>query len=124
MRIATVREKKSDEHRVGLTPGMARLLVELGHVVLVEEGAGEGSGVAGTGAARVTIIGAGTVGLNAARIAVGMGATVTVLDIAVDALRRAEVVLDGRAAVLLAHPESVFECITRADVVIGAVLVP
>jgi len=82
------------------------------------------SGVAGTPPARVTIVGAGTVGLNAARIAVGMGSRVTVLDVSVEALGRAEAALDGRAEVLAADGDAVAAAAVEADVLIGAVLVP
>jgi len=71
----------------------------------------------------VTILGAGVVGTNAAQIALGMGANVTVLDIDADRLRYLDQVLHGRLTTLSANPHNIAEAVKRADLLIGAVLV-
>lgn len=81
-------------------------------------------GAPGIAPARVVVIGGGTVGTEAARLAVGMGAEVTVLELAAPRIRALDVLLDGRARVLRASPSAVRAEISRADVVIGAVLIP
>ena len=79
-------------------------------------------GVTGVPAARVVVLGAGIAGSNAALIALGMKARVTVLDISVDRLMEAERFLPGVEA-LMSNQMTVEEQVTRADLVIGAVLV-
>jgi alanine dehydrogenase len=73
--------------------------------------------------ADVTVIGAGVVGTNAAQIALGMGANVTLLDVDLGRLRYLEQVLRGRLATLSANPFHIAEAVKRADLLIGAVLI-
>jgi alanine dehydrogenase len=80
-------------------------------------------GVPGVAPAHVVILGAGTVGANAAKIAVGMGARVTLLDINLERLRYLEDTLPGRLITLYSNAANIAESITSADAVIGAVLV-
>lgn len=81
-------------------------------------------GVPGVLPADVVIIGGGTVGINAAQMALGMGASVLILDINTDRLRYLSEVLHGNLLTLASNPLNVAEAVKRADVVIGAVLLP
>ena len=81
-------------------------------------------GVPGVPPARIAILGCGTVGLNAARTAAGMGADVTVLDAALPRLRHADELLGGRVRTRFATAQAVAETLREADAVVGAALVP
>jgi alanine dehydrogenase len=241
MRVGVVKEIKSDEYRVALTPAGARELVQRGHEVLVERGAGEGSafrddsytavgarlcspdevwrdaelllkvkeplpaeyellregqvlftylhlaasaeltralvdsgavcvayetvevengslpllapmseiagrlaaqagayflekplggrglllgGVAGVAPGRVLIIGGGIVGYNAAVIALGLGANVTILERSLDRMRHLDEILSGRVSLVMSSTLQIEESVVEADVLIGAVLIP
>ncbi|WP_210496006.1 alanine dehydrogenase [Patulibacter sp. SYSU D01012] len=80
-------------------------------------------GVPGVAPARVVVIGGGVVGTNAARVAVGMGAEVTILERSIPRLIELEQYFEGRARVLMSDPLTLREEVSHADVVIGAVLV-
>lgn len=82
------------------------------------------AGTPGTRSAHVVIIGAGTAGTNAARVAASMGAQVTLLDRNQDRLRQAELSIPGRLTTLFSTYATIGECVAQADVVVGAVLVP
>lgn len=82
------------------------------------------AGVPGVAPARVVVLGAGTVGTNATRIALGMGAQVTLLDRNLERLRRLDLALGGRAITVASSPAAIAEAVRHADAVIGAVLVP
>ncbi len=81
-------------------------------------------GVPGVAPAKVVVIGGGHVGWNAARVAAGMGAEVTILDINVGRLRVLDDLLFDRMTTLASNRASVAEAVATADLVIGAVLVP
>lgn len=81
-------------------------------------------GVPGVAPARVVVIGGGVVGFNAARVAAGMGAEVTILERSPKRLRELEDRFDGRIRVVMSDPLSLEEEVSNADVVIGAVLIP
>ena len=103
-----------------------RLAVQTGAFYLEKQRGGSGKllgGVAGVEPARVTIIGGGIVGASAARIALGMGAEVTVLDMNIDKLRHLEEVLHERLITRSADPLAVEEAVAEADLLVGAVLV-
>ncbi len=103
-----------------------RLAVQIGAHYLEKVHGGSGKligGVAGVEPARVTIIGGGMVGASAARIALGMGAEVTVLDASIERLRHLEEVLHERLITRSADPLSIEEAVAEADILIGAVLV-
>jgi len=103
-----------------------RLAVQTGAFYLEKPRGGSGKllgGVAGVEPARVTIIGGGIVGASAARIALGMGAEVTVLDMNIDKLRHLEEVLHERLITRSADPLAVEEAVAEADLLVGAVLV-
>jgi alanine dehydrogenase len=73
---------------------------------------------------RVTVIGGGVVGLCAAKVAVGMGAEVTILDVNLDRLTYLDDVFLGRVSVLASDTESIARSVRESDLVIGGVLIP
>jgi alanine dehydrogenase len=81
-------------------------------------------GVPGVDPATVVIIGGGVVGLNAAKMACGLGARVYILDIDLDRLRYLSDVMPGHCVTLMSSPEAIRNVLPKADVVVGAVLVP
>jgi alanine dehydrogenase len=81
-------------------------------------------GVPGTPPANVTIVGGGTVGINAAKMALGMGAHVTILDLSLDRLRYLDDVLGGRITVLASNDINVEKAVVDSDLVVGALLIP
>src|SRR5256886_10388487 len=81
-------------------------------------------GVAGVAPGKVVVIGGGMVGYNAAVIALGLGANVTILERSVDRMRHLEEILSGRVSLLMSSTLQVEESVAEADVVIGAVLIP
>ncbi len=81
------------------------------------------SGAPGVRPGRVSVIGAGTVGWNAAMIAAGMGAEVTLVDRNIERLRALEPMLPGRITTLSSNRGSVQRCVAESDLVVGAVLV-
>lgn len=81
-------------------------------------------GVPGVGPARVTVIGGGVVGNNAAYMAAGLGADVTILDKSLPRLRQLDAEYRGRAKCIYSTQAKLEECVTDSDLVIGAVLIP
>jgi len=81
-------------------------------------------GVAGVAPGKVVIIGGGVVGYNAAVIALGLGAQVTILERSIDRMRHLEEVLSGRVTLLMSSSLQIGSSVADADVVIGAVLIP
>ena len=88
-----------------------------GHGVLV-------GGVPGVDPATVVIIGGGVVGINAAKLACGLGAKVYILDIDLNRLRYLSDVMPGHCITLMSSPAAIRDVLPKADVVVGAVLVP
>jgi alanine dehydrogenase len=82
------------------------------------------AGVPGVEKGRVTIIGAGTVGMNACKIAVGIGADVTILDINAKRLAYLDDIFGSRIQTLYSTPVNIRKSIRDADMVVGAVLIP
>ncbi len=104
-----------------------RLSVQEGAHYLMKHLGGEGKllgGVAGVPSAHVLVLGGGVAGFNAARMAVGMEARVTILEKSADRLRQLDDYFAGRAEVLYSTADAVEEQIKDADLVIGSVLVP
>lgn len=104
-----------------------RMAVQVGASCLEKERGGKGvllGGVPGTRRGRVVILGGGVVGRNAATIAVGMGAQVTVLDVRAETMSYLEDVFGGAIETLYSNAENIETMCERADLVIGAVLVP
>jgi alanine dehydrogenase len=81
-------------------------------------------GVPGVDPATVVIIGGGVVGINAAKMACGLGAKVYILDIDLDRLRYLSDVMPGQCITLMSSPAAIRNVLPKADVVVGAVLVP
>jgi alanine dehydrogenase len=104
-----------------------RMSVQIGAQFLEKSKGGKGvllAGVPGVDAGRVTIIGGGIVGTNAAKIALGMGAKVTLLDINPDRLRQLDDQFQGRIQTLMSNPYNIAKAVKEADLLIGAVLIP
>jgi alanine dehydrogenase len=81
------------------------------------------AGVPGVAPAEVTILGGGVVGSNAARVAAGLGANVYILDINLDRLRYLDDIMPPNVTTLYSDRYTIRECVERADLVIGAVLI-
>ena len=81
-------------------------------------------GVPGVPPAEVVVIGAGTVGMNAVKVAMGLGAHVTILDIDHDRLRYLDDIMHGNCITVYSDPVTVARAAHYADVLIGAVLIP
>jgi alanine dehydrogenase len=81
-------------------------------------------GVAGTKKGKVVILGGGVVGINACKIAVGMGADVTIMDVNLDRLRYLEEVFGDRITTMYSTDAAIEKELTTADLVIGGVLIP
>ena len=81
-------------------------------------------GVPGVPPAEVVVLGCGTVGVNAAKVAMGLGAQVTILDINHDRLRHLDDIMHGRCITVFSDPVTVARAVRYADVLIGAVLIP
>jgi alanine dehydrogenase len=104
-----------------------RLAPQMGALGLHTSHGGSGKlicGLPGVAPAHVVVIGGGTVGINATRIAVGLGARVTLLDRHGEALARADALFGARVETRYATPDSLAECLTQADIVIGAAQTP
>lgn len=104
-----------------------RLAPQVGAYNLMRFNGGRGvlpGGVPGVAPAKVVVIGGGVSGLNAAQIAVGMGADVTILDINIDRLRFIDAIYQGRLKTLVSTQYAVERAVLEADLVIGAVLIP
>lgn len=104
-----------------------RMAVQIGATFLEKPFGGKGillGGVPGVPQAEVVIIGGGTVGLNAAKVAVGMGAHVTVIDLNAERLAYLDDLFAGRLSTLMSNPYNIGEAVSKADLLIGAVLVP
>src|SRR5205823_10966224 len=80
--------------------------------------------VPGVAPGQVVVIGGGMVGYNAAVIALGLGANVTIIERSIDRMRHLEEVLGARATLLMSSSLQIEESVADADVVIGAVLIP
>jgi len=104
-----------------------RMSIQAGASALEKSRGGRGvliSGVPGVAPANVVILGGGVVGANAAQMAVGLGADVTVLDRSLEVLRRIDARFDARVKTLYATEAAIEAAALNADLVIGAVLVP
>ncbi|GGO05772.1 alanine dehydrogenase [Microbispora bryophytorum] len=104
-----------------------RLAPQVGAYNLMRFNGGRGvlpGGVPGVAPAKVVVIGGGVSGLNAAQIAVGMGAEVTILDVNIDRLRFIDAIYQGRLKTLVSTSYAIERAVLEADLVIGAVLIP
>jgi alanine dehydrogenase len=104
-----------------------RMAIQVGAHYLEKMAGGRGillGGVPGVPAARVVIIGGGVVGTNAAKIAVGMGAHVTIIDNNLERLRELDDIFLSKISTLASSAYMIHDAISNADLIIGAVLVP
>lgn len=104
-----------------------RMATQIGAQFLEKNNGGKGvllGGVPGVKRSRVTVIGGGMVGTNAARIAVGLGADVTIIDLSADRLRQIEEIFGASVQTLMSNPLNIAESVKESDLVIGAVLIP
>ncbi|WP_207423264.1 alanine dehydrogenase [Desertivirga brevis] len=104
-----------------------RMSVQVGAQFLEKHSGGKGillSGVPGVKRAKVCIIGAGVAGTSAARIAIGMGADVTILDLNLNRLREIEDIFGNTIHTLASNSYNIAEAIKQSDLAIGAVLIP
>ena len=104
-----------------------RMSVHVGAYYLQKSNGGRGvllSGVPGVAPAEVVIIGGGVVGTNAAKVAAGMGADVTILEMSPDRMRELDDIFLGRVKTIASNPLTLEEGCRRADLLIGAVLIP
>jgi alanine dehydrogenase len=104
-----------------------RMSVQAGAHYLEKAQGGSGTllgGVPGVAPGKVVVIGGGVVGLNAAKMAMGLGADVTILDRSLNRLRELDDIFEGRLATVFSTAETIEYYSSRADLVVGAVLVP
>jgi alanine dehydrogenase len=104
-----------------------RLAPQVGAWALQKANGGRGillGGVPGVEPARVTIIGGGVVGTNAAKVALGMGADVTILERSITRMRQLDDIFRGNIKTIFANSGNTIEQLIAADLLIGAVLVP
>jgi alanine dehydrogenase len=104
-----------------------RMAIQVGAHYLEKMSGGRGillGGVPGVPAARVVIIGGGVVGTNAAKIAVGMGAHVTIIDNNLERLRELDDIFLSKISTLASSAYMIHDAVMQADLIIGAVLVP
>jgi alanine dehydrogenase len=103
-----------------------RMAVQIGAQFLTHMHGGRGTllgGVPGVAPGRVVVLGAGTVGTYATRIALGMGAHVTLIDRNLERLRQLDLDLSGRLTTVASNSATIAEAVTTADLLVGAVLV-
>ncbi len=104
-----------------------RLAILAGTHCLQKDQGGNGvlvGGVPGVKPGKVVIIGGGTVGINSAKMALGLGADVTILDVEAEKMRYLDDIFQGRAKTLMSNEYNIAEEVKTADLVIGAVLIP
>jgi alanine dehydrogenase len=104
-----------------------RMSIQAGAHAMEKAQGGNGvllGGVPGVPPAKVVVVGGGVVGYNAARVAVGMGADVTILDRSLPRLNWLDTIFERRLTTLYSNVDSLETAVTQADLVIGAVLVP
>jgi alanine dehydrogenase len=104
-----------------------RMATQVGASCLEKERGGKGvllGGVPGTRRGRVVILGGGVVGRNAATIAIGMGANVTLFDVRAKTMEYLEDVFGSSIETIYSNTHNIAEAVRRADLLIGAVLVP
>ncbi|MGG0719775.1 alanine dehydrogenase [Robertmurraya massiliosenegalensis] len=104
-----------------------RMAAQIGAQYLEKVNGGKGillSGVPGVKRAKVTVIGGGVAGTNAAKVAVGLGANVTIIDLNPERLRQLDDIFGSDATTLMSNPYNIAEAVRESDLVIGAVLIP
>jgi len=103
-----------------------RMAVQVGAQCLQKHNGGKGlllGGVPGVKRGRVVIIGGGVVGINSAKMAVGLGASVTIMDVNAARLAYLDDVFGNNVSTLMSNPENIAAAVREADLVVGAVLI-
>src|SRR3954467_9199758 len=104
-----------------------RMATQVGAQFLEKINGGKGillGGVPGVGRGKVIIVGGGVVGANAAKMAIGLGADVTILDLCADRLRQLDDIFGNSIKTLMSNPFNIAEAVAEADLLVGAVLIP
>ncbi|KXG08578.1 alanine dehydrogenase [Anoxybacillus rupiensis] len=104
-----------------------RMSAQIGAQFLEKPKGGKGillGGVPGVSRGKVTIIGGGVVGTNAAKVAIGLGADVTIIDLSADRLRELDDIFGNQITTLMSNPMNIAQAVAQSDLVIGAVLIP
>ncbi|MDY0405321.1 alanine dehydrogenase [Virgibacillus sp. 179-BFC.A HS] len=104
-----------------------RMSVQLGAQYLEKSQGGKGivlSGIPGVDRGTVTIIGGGVVGMNAAKIALGLGARVNIIDLNPARLRELDDIFGNQVQTLMSNPFNIAEAVKQSDLVVGSVLIP
>ena len=129
--IAIAYETVSINHSLPLLTPMSevagRMATQIGAQLLEKFNGGKGillGGVPGVKRGKVTIIGGGVVGTNAAKIAIGLGASVTLIDVNSNRLRELDDIFGNSISTLTSSPHSIAQAVSESDLVIGAVLIP
>lgn len=104
-----------------------RMSIQIGAQFLEKPHGGKGillGGVPGVSPAKVTIVGGGVVGTNAAKMAIGMGADVTILDVSIARLGYLDDIFGSRIKTLMSNSYNIKQAVAEADLLVGAVLIP
>ena len=104
-----------------------RMSIQIGAHFLESRHGGSGillGGVSGVAPGQVVIVGGGIVGTNAAKMAVGLGARVTIIDLSIDRLRYIDDIFGGRVVTVMSNSYNIAQWTKQADLLIGAVLIP
>ncbi|WHY68243.1 alanine dehydrogenase [Neobacillus sp. SuZ13] len=104
-----------------------RMAAQIGAQFLQKNNGGLGillAGVPGVNRGKVTIVGGGIVGTNAAKMAIGLGADVTIIDLSAERLRQLDDIFGNQIKTLMSNPFNIAEAVAEADLLIGAVLIP
>ncbi|SEM74226.1 alanine dehydrogenase [Mesobacillus persicus] len=104
-----------------------RMAAQIGAQFLQKTNGGQGillAGVPGVSCAKVTIIGGGIVGTNSAKMAIGLGADVTIIDLSAERLRQLDDIFGSQIKTLMSNPYNIAQLVKEADLLIGAVLIP
>lgn len=124
-------ETVEEDYRLPLLTPMSevagRMAVQIGTQFLQEIHGGSGvllAGVPGVKRGKVTIIGGGIVGTNAAKLAIGLGADVTIIDANANRLRQLDDIFGHQINTLMSNPLNISQSVAEADLLIGAVLIP
>lgn len=123
----TVQEGRSLPLLAPMSEVAGRLSVQVGATSLMAPAGGKGvilGGVPGVRPAKVVVLGAGVAGTNAAAMALGLGADVTILDININRLRELDAQYQGRLKTLASNSYEIEKAVIDADLVIGSVLIP
>ncbi len=123
----TIRENGTLPLLTPMSEVAGRLAVQIGAVYLEAPNGGRGvllGGVPGVAPGEVIVLGGGVVGTNAAKMALGLGANVTIIDKNLNRLRELDDIFNGQVITLASNVWTVRAALKRADLVIGAVLIP